>query len=203
MRRTRAFPSVLAALAILAACRGRESASDSTTAAAGARGPICVEGGSAPTITAAGVGPVRIGARLASVSDRCTVRDSSFSLGEGIQENGRVAVLGNVTVTLIVSRDSAPTIERIIIADSSIRTDAGIGVGKTVGALRAAYGRLCAATGEGRVVVGVPPLPGVSFGTSASLRGIPDVSATPEAIPDSARITGIWIYGGRSACGGS
>jgi hypothetical protein len=203
MRMTRRLHAALATLAILAACRGREAASDSSAATAEARGPICVEGGAPPSITAAGVGPVRIGARLASVSDRCTVRDSSFSLGEGIQENGRVIALGNASAALIVSRDSAQTIERIIIADSSIRTDAGIGVGKTVGALRAAYGRLCAATGEGRIVVGVPPLPGVSFGTSASLRAIPDVSATPDAIPDSARITGIWIYGGRSACGGS
>ena len=202
MRMTPTLPTVVAALAFIAACGDRDTAADSTAATAAARGPICVEGGP-PTITAAGVGPVRIGARLASVSDRCTVRDSAFSLGEGIQENGRVVALGNASAALIVSRDSAETIERIIIADSSIRTDAGIGVGKTVGALRAAYGRLCAATGEGRVVVGVPPLPGVSFGTSASLRGIPDVSATPEAIPDSARITGIWVYGGRSACGGS
>ena len=195
--------SVVAGLAILVACRGKERASDSTAAVAASRGPICVEGGGTPTLTAVGVGPVRIGARLASISDRCTVRDTSFSLGEGIQENGRVVSFGSSSAALIVSRDSAQTIERIIVADSSIRTDAAIGVGKTVGAMRAAYGRLCAAAGEGRIIVGVPPLPGVSFGTSASLREIANVESRPEAIPDSARITGIWVYGGRAACGGS
>ena len=201
MHVTRLLP-VVAGLAILVACRGKDRASDSTSATA-ARGPICVEGGGTPTITAAGVGPVRIGARLASIADRCTVRDSSFSLGEGIQENGRVVSFGSSSAALIVSRDSAQTIERILVADSSIRTEAGIGVGKTMGAMRAAYGRLCAAIGEGRIIVGVPPLPGVSFGTSASLRELTNVESRPEAIPDSARVTGIWVYGGRAACGGS
>ena len=195
------FLSALFAASILVACRGKEPATDTATATASARPAACVEGGGTPTITAAGVGPVRVGARLSSVSGRCTVRDSSFSLGEGIQENGRVVSFGTSSAALIVSRDSAPTIERIIVADSSIRTEAGIGVGKTLGALRAAYGRLCAATGEGRIIVGVPPLPGVSFGTTAALR--PNAEANPDALPDSARITGIWVYGGRSACGGS
>ena len=202
MRMSHLLPA-LAAAAVLAACGGRDAASDSATATT-AGGPVpCVEGGAAPTITGAGVGPVRVGARLASISDRCTVRDSSFSLGEGIQENGRVISFGATSAALIVSRDSAATIERIIVADSAIRTEAGIGVGKTVGALRAAYGRLCAAVGEGRIVVSVPPLPGVSFGTSASLRDLTNVESRPETIPDSARVTGIWVYGGRSACGGS
>lgn len=202
MRISRFLPA-LAATIVLVACPGKEPASDSATVTASARPAACVEGGGTPTITAAGVGPVRVGAPLSSISDRCTVRDSSFSLGEGIQENGRVVRFGTSSAALIVSRDSAATIERVIVADSSIRTEAGIGVGKSVGALRAAYGRLCAATGEGRIVVMVPPLPGVSFGTSAAMPPRGNVEATPEVIPDSARITGIWVYGGRSLCGGS
>ena len=202
MRISHLLPAI-ATIAVLAACRGKESGADSAAASA-STGPVpCVEGGRVPTITASGVGPVRVGARLATISDRCTVRDSSFSLGEGIQENGRVVSFGSTSATLIVSRDSAATIERIIVRDSAIRTDAGIGVGKTIGALRAAYGRVCAAVGEGRIVVNVPPLPGVSFGTSASLRELTNVESRPETIPDSATITGIWVYGGRSACGGS
>ena len=197
------FLPVLGAFVALVACREKKPATDSATASAATRPAACVEGGGTPTITAAGVGPARVGARLSSISGRCTVRDSAFSLGEGIQENGRVVSFGNSSAALIVSRDSAPTIERIIVADSSIRTEAGIGVGKTVGAMRAAYGQLCAASGEGRIVVGVAPLPGVSFGTSARMRPGVNVETTPEAIPDSARITGIWVYGGRSACGGS
>ena len=199
MTPTRLLP-ITAALVVLAACRGKEPATDSSKPATAT---ACVDGGGIPTITAAGVGPARIGARLSAISGRCTVRDSSFSLGEGITENGRVVSFGNTSAALIVSRDSAQTIERVIVADSAIRTEAGIGVGKTIGALRAAYGRLCASVGEGRIVVAVPPLPGVSFGTSASLRDLANVESRPEAIPDSARVTGIWVYGGRSACGGS
>jgi hypothetical protein len=192
----------LIALVAVVACRGKKAGSDSAAATATAPA-ACVEGGGTPTLTAAGVGPVRVGARLASITDRCTVRDTTFSLGEGRQEHGRVVSFGGSSATLMVSDDSAQTIERIIVADSAIRTEAGIGVGKTVGAMRAAYGRLCAASGEGRIIVGVPPLPGVSFGTSAALRAGVNVESTPEAIPDSTTITGIWVYGGRAACGGS
>ena len=201
MRITRTL-AVAAVAPLIFACRGKEPGADST-ASTSTRTAACVEGGGTPTITAAGVGPARVGARLASISERCTVRDSTFSLGEGIQENGRVISFGTSSAALIVSRDSAPTIERIIVVDSSIRTEAGIGVGKTIGALRAAYGQLCAATGEGRIVVSVPPLPGVSFGTTAAMRPGVNVSTTPAAIPDTSRITGIWVYGGRSMCGGS
>jgi hypothetical protein len=201
MSPTRLLP-IIAIVAVVAACGGKEPAADS--AASRSTGiTACVEGGGTPMITAAGVGPARIGSRLSTISARCTVRDSSFSLGEGITENGRVVSFGNTSAALIVSRDSAATIERVIVSDSAIRTEAGIGVGKTVGALRAAYGRVCAAVGEGRIVVAVPPLPGVSFGTSASLRDLANVESRPESIPDSARVTGIWVYGGRSACGGS
>ena len=202
MRLSSLLPA-LATIAVVAACRGKEGGADSATASASTGPAACVDGGGIPTITASGVGPVRVGARLATISDRCTVRDTAFSLGEGIQENGRVVSFGSTSAALIVSRDSAATIERIIVADSAIRTESGIGVGKTIGALRAAYGRLCAAVGEGRIVVNVPPLPGVSFGTSASLRELTNVENRPETIPDSATITGIWVYGGRSACGGS
>ena len=194
---------ILAVAVTALACEKKQTAADSAAISPMARTPQCVEGGGTPTITAAGVGPVRVGARLSTISDRCTMRDSTFSLGEGQTENGRVVGFGTSSAALIVNGDVDPVIERVIVADSSIRTDAGIGVGKTVGAMRAAYGRLCAATGEGRTIVGVPPLPGVSFGTSAARQPGVDVVATPEAIPDTARVTGIWVYGGRAACGGS
>jgi hypothetical protein len=135
------------------------------------------------------------------------MRDTTFSLGEGIQERGRVVALGGSSAVLLVSGDPEPTIDRIIVADSSIRTESGIGVGKNIGALRAAYGRICPMMGEGRVVLAVPALPGVSFGTSVRPSSLPrggaDIDRTPEAIPDNATITSIWIHGGRSNCGGS
>ena len=74
---------------------------------------------------------------------------------------------------------------------------------RPIGALRAAYGRLCAMRGEGNVVVNVSSLPGVSFQVAGAIPVTADLERQPEAIPDNAVIDRIWIYGGRSACGGS
>ena len=193
-----------AAALVLAGCPGRDTSSDSAAAASAAgTTATCVEGGGTPSITAAGVGPLRVGGSLNEVSGRCTVRDTSFTLGEGITENGRVVNLGNASAVLMVTRDAEPTIERIIVTDSTIRTEDGLGVGKNVGALRAAYGRLCAMRGEGNVVVAVSALPGVSFAVTGAIPATLDVERRPEAIPDNATISRIWLHGGRSACGGS
>jgi hypothetical protein len=191
------------------ACGRTDAMNDSATSATAsmrAAESLCLEEG-APTITAGGVGPLRIGRKLSEISSRCMVRDTSFSLGEGIRENGRVVTLGSSSAVLIVSGDADPTITRIIVADSTLHADGGIGVGKTIGALRASYGRICPMVGEGRVVVAVPDLPGVSFGTSTTLASLPrggaDIERTPEAIRDTETITSIWVHGGRSTCGGS
>ena len=194
----------LAAVIAVFACSSRDKAADSADAA-GATGTAgtCVEGGGAPVITASGVGPLRVGGELRDLTRRCTVRDTSFTLGEGQTENGRVVDLGGARAVLMVSDDAEPTIERIIVNDSSVRTEDGLGVGKTVGAMRAAYGRLCAMRGEGNVVVNVSSLPGVSFAVSGGIPITANVERQPEAIPDNATITSIWVHGGRSACGGS
>ena len=203
MRPPRSIVPLAAALVV--ACSSRDKAADSAGAATPAANAAasCVDGGGAPTLTAAGVGPLRIGGRVSEIAGRCTVRDTSFSLGEGQTENGRVVDLGGSRAVLMVSDDAEPTIERIIVNDSSIRTEDGIGIGKTVGALRAAYGRLCAMRGEGNVVVNVSSLPGVSFQVSGSIPVAADIERQPEAIPDNATISRMWLYGGRSACGGS
>lgn len=201
----RARPSTLSLVVMIAAmaCSPKERAGDSAVAAAGVPGSACVEGAGPPTITAAGVGPLRIGGAVSDIARRCTVRDTSFSLGEGMTEKGRLVNLGSASAVLLVSDDAEPTIERIIITDSSIRTEDGVGIGKSVGALRAAYGRLCAMRGEGNLVVMVSSLPGVSFAIAGAVPAAADVERQPDAIPDNASIIRIWVHSGRSACGGS
>ena len=202
--RTPHLPLTLAAAFAVFACSSKDAPADSATAAApSGTAATCVEGGGAPTITAAGVGPLRIGGQVSDIANRCTVRDTSFSLGEGQTENGRVVDLGGARAVLMLSDDAQPTIERIIVKDSSVRTEDGLGIGKNVGALRAAYGRLCAMRGEGNVVVNVSALPGVSFEVSGGIPVTANVERDPQAIPDNATITSIWVHGGRSACGGS
>jgi hypothetical protein len=204
MRPSHSLASLALTFAVVA-CSSRDKAADSASAAtpAGNSAATCVEGGGTPAITAAGVGPLRIGGRVSEVATRCTVRDTSFSLGEGQTENGRVVDLGGTSAVLMVSNDAEPTIERIIVNDAALRTEEGLGIGKTVGALRAAYGRLCAMRGEGNVVVNVSSLPGVSFEVRGDIPVTANIERQPEAIPDNATISGIWLYGGRSACGGS
>ena len=193
------------AAAALMACNAKGAPPDSTTAQtpAGSTAAACIEGGGTPTISAAGVGPLRVGGQVRDIAGRCTVRDTSFSLGEGQTENGRVIDLAGSRAVLVVTDDAEPTIERIIVNDSSVRTEEGLGVGKSVGALRAAYGRLCAMRGEGNVVVNVSSLPGVSFQVSGGIPPTANVERDPQTIPDNATITSIWVHGGRSACGGS
>ena len=196
------LPAVAAFLGL--ACSGKDTGADSATTARGGDGATaCVEGGGSPRITAAGVGPLRVGGSIRDVAGRCTVRDTSFTLAEGLTENGRAVSLGGSSAVVVVTGDAEPTIERIIVTDSSIRTEEGLGVGKTVGALRAAYGRLCAMRGEGNTVVNVSSLPGVSFAVTGSIPVTADIERQPEAIPDNATIARIWLHGGRSACGGS
>lgn len=196
------FPAI--AVLTFAACPSRDAATDSTDAAAqGDAASACVAGGGTPRITAAGVGPLRVGDRVSTLPRGCTTRDTSFTLGEGMTENGRIVNLGTSSAVLMLSDGAEPTIQRVIVADSSIRTEEGLGVGKSVGALRAAYGRVCAMRGEGNVVVAVSALPGVSFQVRGSIPVTADVENRPESIPDNAAIDRIWVHGGRSACGGS
>jgi hypothetical protein len=203
---THAFRPTLASLAAIAliACGGDDNTAD-TAAVAEVR---CMPAGEAPIVTASGVGPVRLGARVSAIADaNCTMRDTSFTLGEGIMERGHVVELGEGNVVILVSGDTEPVVERIIVNDPAVRTEGGVGPGSTVENLRSSYGRICATVGEGNVVLSVPPLTGVSFGADVALSSLPrggqGLDTNPGAVPGSAPISSLWIHGAASGCGSS
>ena len=159
----------------------------------------------APTpITTQGIGPVRIGAKISAVSTACETRDSAITLSEGMTERAHSIDVGGGHVIAVSTGSADTSITRIIVRDSVIATAKGIHIGSTVGALRAAHGKICAAVGEGDVVAFAPDIPGVSFETAVSpaeLRGgSAAVERDPSVIPDAATISGIWITGQPAPC---
>ena len=178
-----------------------ERPSDSSAPATNA----CAPNGRVPSVASGGIGVARIGEPVREVGQTCTTRDTSFTLGEGIQEQGAVIEFSGHRVLAITT--SAGAISRLIVADSAFRTERGLGVGSTVGQLRQAYGRLCGAVGEGTVAVWLAGLPNVSFGLDTRLSDLGTASTRlsddPSVIPDTARVTSLWVIAEGVSCGGS
>ena len=210
MHRNRRLSIIAASLlGVMSASCQREGANDApqqrtgdTTAAAG---DACAPNGRVPPVTSVGIGVARIGMSIAEIRQSCPARDTTFSLGEGLQEQGAVIDFAGHRVLALTTGGS--TVQRLIVADSSFRTERGLGVGSTVGQLREAYGRLCGAVGEGTVAVWLAGLPNVSFGLDTRLSELPAsgsrLSDDPSVIPDTARVTSLWIISEGVACGGS
>ena len=175
-----------------------------TATAANRASDSCAPNGRVPAVTSAGIGVARIGAAVREVAQTCTTRDTTFTLGEGIDETGAVIEFAGHRVLSIVANGS---ITRLIVADSAFRTERGLGVGSTVGQLREAYGRLCGAVGEGTVAVWLAGLPNVSFGLDTRLSSLPGSGSRlgddPSVIPDTARVTSLWVIAEGVPCGGS
>ena len=181
-----------------AARRSGDTAGGASTADA------CTPNGRVPAVMPGGIGVARIGAPIREVGQACPTRDTTFTLGEGIQERGAVIELAGHRVLALIT-DGA--ISRLIVADSTFRTERGLGVGSTVAELRQAYGRLCGAVGEGTVAVWLAGLPNVSFGLDTRLSALGSastrISDDPSVIPDTARVTSLWVITEGVACGGS
>jgi hypothetical protein len=164
----------------------------------------CAPNGRVPAVTSGGIGVARIGTPIREVGQTCTTRDTTFTLGEGIQEQGAVIDFAGHRVLALVANGA---ISRLIVADSAFRTERGLGVGSTVAELRQAYGRLCGAVGEGTVAVWLAGLPNVSFGLDTRLSDLGSastrISDDPSVIPDIARVTSLWVITEGVACGGS
>jgi hypothetical protein len=183
----------------------RGQRSGDTTGAPPSVSDACAPNGRVPPVTSGGIGVARIGASVREVGQSCRARDTTFTLGEGIQEKGAVIEFAGHRVLALTAGDG--TISRLIVADSAFRTERGLGVGSTVGQLREAYGQVCGAVGEGTVAVWLAGLPNVSFGLDTRLSNLPAsgsrLSDDPSVIPDTARVTSLWVIAEGVPCGGS
>ncbi|MFL5560217.1 MAG: hypothetical protein ACJ79K_01970 [Gemmatimonadaceae bacterium] len=155
-------------------------------------------------ITTQGIGPVLIGARISAVAVACEIRDSAITLGEGMTERSHFVAVGGGHVIALSTGSADTSITRVIVRDSVLRTGKGIHVGSTVGALRAAHGRVCASVGEGNVVAFADSIPGVSFETNVSPGELHGGAAAVEkdatVLPDAATIDAIWVTGAAAPC---
>lgn len=145
------------------------------------------------------IGPVRLGMTRAAVAASVPgARDTSWTQ-EGMQEQGMVVPFAEAGRAVAVL--SGDTVTRIEVRDSTIRIHDRVGVGSTLQQLRGAYGRPCAAVGEGEVVVWFSSAPGISFALDAPVPDEPgQLSANPERIPSSARVTRWWVRRGMDGC---
>jgi hypothetical protein len=144
------------------------------------------------------LGPARLGMNTAALRRAASgARDTTWQQ-EGTEERGVVVPLGGgATAVAVLAGD---TVSRIEVRDPRPRTAEEVGVGSRYAELRAAYGRACAAVGEGEVVVWFPAAPGISFALDAAVPQDPAQLRDPERIPGDAAVTRWWLRRGAEGC---
>jgi hypothetical protein len=183
------IPVACALALVTSACRGRESPPASDSAArAGATSAVAAATCRVETrtpLTAAGIGDLRVGARVEDVARACRVlRDTTAPGIEGQEERRIVVDLGRDTVAAVVN---AGRIWRVHVGGPAFRTSDSLGVGTRVRELRSRGPKLL--TGEGRVFLTLPSHCGLSFrlrgvapGRASSLRQFPDSVVVDEVL---------------------
>jgi hypothetical protein len=184
MSRT-AFVVIVSLLSACARDNAKES-TDTTSSPSSSQTNRCAPNGA--TVTTGGVGVVQIGTPVPSIRAQCTVRDTSITL-EGMKERAHVVEVGGGSVIALSTGTTDTSVTRVIIEDGRYLTEGGIGVGKTVGALRKAHGSLCQVSAEGKTAYLASGVPGISFGTDSAA-----------AQPDSTQITKLWVVGNPPRC---
>ncbi len=188
MHRRRSLILFGAAALLAAGCRGREAGD------AASIDPRC-DGHDLPIIAPGGVGLVRIGLPIATLARHCKVTDTSVVLAEGLPERAHVVHMGTHELLALSTGTPDTSIVRIIVTDSAFRTAQGLGVGSTLGEMRALY-TVLSYSSEAQRSVTIPSVPGIAFAYEAE--NVPDepahaVSVTPDVL-DQARVTKLWLF---------